>query len=47
MSGALQHWEQVPDMFCNFYLVKNHKTAGKSATTAAQKISTVLKSLEF
>jgi hypothetical protein len=38
----------VPDMFYNFYLVKNHKIANKSATTEArEKISTDLESLEF
>jgi hypothetical protein len=38
----------VPDMFCNCYLVKNHKVAYNSATTKArEKISTYLKSLEF
>jgi hypothetical protein len=38
----------VPDMFCNFYFVKNHKIA-KSTTTirARHKISTDLESLEF
>jgi hypothetical protein len=37
----------VPDMFCNFYLVKNHKIANNSATTEArEKISTYLESLE-
>jgi hypothetical protein len=38
----------VPDMFCNFYLVKNHKIA-KNSTTAKvrEKISTDLESLEF
>jgi hypothetical protein len=25
----------VPDMFCNFYFVKNHKIAKKSTTTKA------------
>jgi len=31
----------VPDMFCNFYLVKNHKIVNNSATTEArEKIST-------
>ncbi len=35
-------------MFCNFYLVKNHKTANNLATTEArEKISTYLESLEF
>jgi hypothetical protein len=39
---------RVPDMFCNFYLVKTHKIAKKSTTTKArEKISTNLKSLEF
>jgi hypothetical protein len=29
-----------PDMFCNFYFVKNHKIAKNSATTKArEKIS--------
>jgi hypothetical protein len=38
----------VPDMFCNFYLGKNHKIAKNSTTTKAkEKISTHLKSLEF
>jgi hypothetical protein len=38
----------VPDMFCYFYLVKNHKIANKSATTEArEKISTYLEFLEF
>jgi hypothetical protein len=38
----------VSDVFCNFYLVKNHKIANNSATTEArEKISTYLKSLEF
>jgi hypothetical protein len=26
----------VPDMFCNFYLVKSHKIANNSATTEAR-----------
>jgi hypothetical protein len=38
----------VPDMFCNFYLTKNHKIANNSATTEARlKISTDLESLEI
>ncbi len=37
-----------PDMFCNFYLLKNPKIAKNStATKARDKISTDLKSLEF
>jgi hypothetical protein len=37
----------VPAMFCNFYLVKNHKIAHNSATTEArEKIGTHLESLE-
>jgi hypothetical protein len=37
-----------PDMFWNFYLVKNHKIAENSTTTTARvKISTELESLEF
>ncbi len=36
------------DMFCNFYLVKNHKIANNSTTSkAGEKISTYLESLEF
>jgi hypothetical protein len=38
----------VQDMFCNFYLQKNHKAANNSATTEArEKISSYLESLEF
>jgi hypothetical protein len=38
----------VPAMFCNFYIVKNHKIAGNSATTEArEKVSTYLESVEF
>jgi hypothetical protein len=37
-----------PDLFCNFYLVKNHKIANNSATTKArEKISANLESLEI
>jgi hypothetical protein len=37
-----------PDMFCNFYLVKNHKITNNSATTEArEKINTYLEDLEF
>jgi hypothetical protein len=37
-----------PDMFCNFYLVKNHKIVKNSTITKArEKISTDLESLEF
>jgi hypothetical protein len=37
-----------PDMFCNFYLLKNHKIAKNSTTTRArEKMSTDLESLEF
>jgi hypothetical protein len=36
------------DMFCNFYLEKNHKIAKNSTTNkAGEKISTYLDSLEF
>jgi hypothetical protein len=36
------------DMFCNFYLVKNHKISKNSTTAKArEKISTDLESLEF
>jgi hypothetical protein len=35
----------VPDMFCNFYLVKNHKIANNSVNTEAkEKMSTYLES---
>jgi hypothetical protein len=38
----------VHNMFCNFYLMKNHKIAKNStATKAREKTSTDLKSLEF
>ncbi len=38
----------VPDLFCNFYLVKIYKIANNPATTEArEKISTYLESLEF
>jgi hypothetical protein len=37
-----------PDMFCDFYLVKNHKIAENSTTTEArEKISAGLESIEF
>jgi hypothetical protein len=37
-----------PDMFCNFYLVKNHKIAKNSTTIKArEKISTYLESIDF
>jgi hypothetical protein len=38
----------VPDMFCDFYLAKNHKIIKNSAITETrEKISTYLESLEF
>jgi hypothetical protein len=38
----------VPDMFSNFYLVKNHKIAKYSTTTnTREKISTDLEPLKF
>ncbi len=38
----------VPDMFCNFYLVKNYKIDNNSVTTEAREnLSTDLESLEF
>jgi hypothetical protein len=39
----------VPDMFCNFCLVKNYKLAKKTPTNtkAREKIQTDLESLEF
>jgi hypothetical protein len=37
-----------PEMFCNFYLVKNHKIAKNSTTSkAGEKINADLKSSEF
>jgi hypothetical protein len=37
-----------PDMFCNFYLVKNHKIDKNSTTTIArEKISTDSESIEY
>jgi hypothetical protein len=36
------------DIFCSFYLVKNHKFANNAAITEArEKINTDLESLEF
>jgi hypothetical protein len=32
----------VPDMFCNFYLVKNHKIANNSATAEAREKNTCI-----
>jgi hypothetical protein len=38
----------IPDMVCNFYLVKSHKIAKNSTTAKArEKISIDLESLEF
>jgi hypothetical protein len=38
----------VLDMFCNFYIVKNHKIVNNTTTVKArEKISTYLESLEF
>jgi len=38
----------LPDMFCNFYLVKNHKIAKNVTTTKArEKIITDLESLKI
>jgi hypothetical protein len=46
-SFFLQEAVLVPDMFCNFYLVKNHRIANNSANTEArEKISTYLETLE-
>jgi hypothetical protein len=36
-SFCRQEAALVPDMFCNFYLVKNHKIANNSATTELEK----------
>ena len=47
-SFCLQVAAWVSDMFCNFYLAKNHKIAQNSTTTkASEKISTDVESLEF
>jgi hypothetical protein len=44
--SAMAAW--FPDMFCNFYLVKNLKIAKNLTTTKGrEKISTYLESLEF
>ncbi len=50
--SAASLWDQVaalvPDQFCNFYLVKNHKIAYNSATNEAiEKITMYLESLVF
>ncbi len=37
VSATHQAAALVPDMFCNFYLVKNHKIANNSATTEARE----------
>jgi hypothetical protein len=38
----------LPELFCNLYLVKNHKIAKNSTTTtASEKISADLECLEF
>jgi len=38
----------VPDMFCNYYLVKSNTIANNSATTEArEKMNTDLESVEF
>ncbi len=48
ISAASFLRQVVPDMFCYFYIVKNHKNAIYSATTEArEKITTYLESLEF
>ncbi len=45
------NWHQVaawfPDMFCNTYIVKNHKIANNSTTAKPGKMSTDLEFLEF
>jgi hypothetical protein len=51
-SGDISIYCQVaaffPEMFCKFYLVKDHKIANNSATTEArEKISNYLEFLEF
>jgi hypothetical protein len=49
LPASAARWQQlIPDMFVNFYLVKNHQIANNSAAfEAREKISTYLKSLEF
>jgi hypothetical protein len=45
---CLQVAAWVSEMFCNFYLVKNHKIVQNSTTTkASENISTNLESLGF
>ncbi len=34
-AARWQHW--FPDVFCNFYLVQNHKIANNSATSEARE----------
>jgi hypothetical protein len=49
-SASYCHWvaSREPNVFCNFYLVNNHKIAKNSTTTkATEKISTYLESFEF
>jgi hypothetical protein len=39
---------RVPDMFCNFYLVKNHKIGKNSKTNkAGKKVSADLEYFDF
>jgi hypothetical protein len=48
-KSAASFCHQVPDMFCNFYSVKNHKIAKGNSTIikAGEKRSKDLESLEF
>jgi len=39
--------EWVPDMFCNFYLLKNHQIANDSIATEAREKGALWESLEF
>jgi hypothetical protein len=46
-SFCLQVTARVPDMFCNFYLVKKSQNSQKNSTTTKEKISTYLESLQL
>jgi hypothetical protein len=49
LTVSATRWQHgSPDMFCNFYLVKNHKIGINATTTKArEKISTDLESVEL
>jgi hypothetical protein len=50
LPASAAWWQWFPDMFCNFYLVKNNKIAKISTTTPLKldkKLRTDLESIEF